>query len=168
MNEIQHFVGAERQMLDLLLDSEEGSLEFARINGDLMGIYERTGRSNRAVHFAEVEFKIVESYAGSNENILANPDVANDVANAYSDMGYSLCSAFRGTEALPYLDRAIEIAKSFPDPECYEKFNIDRFLRNHGRVCQQLGLLDKALADFEEAESYQAKKHGKNSHYDGE
>ncbi len=58
MIEIQHFIGAEKQLLSLLPDAEDESLELATIHRDLMGIYERTGRSNRAVSCAQAEFAI--------------------------------------------------------------------------------------------------------------
>jgi len=159
MLEIQHFISAEKSLSSLLPEVDIKSAGYAQINQDLMGIFERTGRSNRAVECAKVGF-----------DILTGLDVPpeNDLANAYSDMGYSLCAAFRASGALPYLDKAIEMAKAHPEPECYTKFNIDRFLRNHGRANQQLRRFDKALADFEEANYFQAKLHGENSHYDGE
>jgi len=77
MIEIRHFVGAEKQLLSLLPDSDEGSLELAEISRDLMGIYERTGRSERAVASAQVEFGIFESHGLGQDN---------GTANAYSDM----------------------------------------------------------------------------------
>lgn len=158
MLETQQFIGAEKMLISLLPDIDESSFEYAHISRDLLGIYERTGRSIRAVECAESEFRILEE-SGLKDN---------DVANAYSDMGYTLCSAFKASEALPYLDKAIEIAKSHPEPDCYAQFNLDRFLRNHGRANQQLKKFDDALADFKEAEDYQLKVHGEDSHYDGE
>ncbi|KAM0421250.1 hypothetical protein ACHAPT_010972 [Fusarium lateritium] len=135
MLEIQHFTEAESLLLSLLPECEEESTEKVDLLRDLMGIYERTGRSTQAVKYAKKELDLLLRL-GVNED--------NDLANAHSDMGYSLCSAFQASEALPYLDKAIEIAKSHPESDRYTKFNIDRFLRNHGRM------------------------HGKNSHYDGE
>lgn len=143
----------------LLSEYDTKSVEYAHINRDLMGIFERTGRSNRAVECAKIELDILKEHSLSQKN---------DLANAYSDLGYSLCSAFRGLEALAYLDTAIAISKEYPEPERYTKFNIDRFLRNHGRANQLIKQYDKALADSEEAEGYQVKIHGTNSHYDGE
>ena len=159
MLETQQFVAAEKMLSSLLSEYDTKSIEYAHINRDLMGIFERTGRSNRVVECAEIELDILKERGLSQEN---------DLANAYNDMGYSLCSAFRALEALPYLDTAIAIAKEHPEPECYTRFNLDRFLRNHGRANQQIKQYDKALADFEEAEGYQVKLHDANSHYDGE
>ena len=79
-----------------------------------------------------------------------------------------MCSAFRAEEALPFLNKAIDIAKSSPEPDWHLIFNVDRFLRNRGRVYQQLGQFNLALVDFEEAEVFQLKRHGEDSHYDGE
>ena len=124
-----------------------------------MGIYERTGRSYRAVECAKVEFDILVEHIGLDQN---------DLANAYSDMGYSLRSAFKPLDALFYLDKAVDIAKSHPHPKRYTNFNIDRFLRNRGRTKQQLMGFKEALEDFAGAEYYQSKIHGENSHYDGE
>lgn len=124
-----------------------------------MGWFERTGRSVRALECAKTEFDIFVSHKDTDKN---------DLANAYSDMGYSSCAAFKPQEALVYLDRAVEIARSHPEDECYQKFNIDRFLRNRGRTKAQLADYNGALDDFTQAECYQAKLHGKDSHYDGE
>ena len=159
MLEIQHFVSAEKTLSSLLPEVDTKSADYAHISRELMGIFERTGRRNRAVECAKIEFDILTE--------LGTPP-GNDLANAYSNMGYSLCSAFRASEALPYLDKAIVVAKTHPELECYTKFNIYRFLRNHGRANQQLRQFDKALADFEEAEYFQAKLHGEKSHYEGE
>lgn len=145
--------------MDLIPEIEEGSIEYADNTQDLMGIYERTGRSNKAVTCAKTELEIFSKQE--------NPD-ENGLANVYSDVGYTLCSAFQAKEALFYLDKAINIAKGFPDPVRHKKFNLDRFLRNHARIQQQLGNFSEALSDLDEAETYQLKMHGKGSHYDGE
>src|SRR5580700_2762375 len=92
MLEIQQFISAEKMLSSLLPEIDTTSIEYAHINRDLMGIFERTGRSNRAVECAEIEIGILTEHGVPQEN---------DLANAYSDMGYSLCSAFRALEALP-------------------------------------------------------------------
>jgi hypothetical protein len=76
-----------------------------------------------------------------------------------------MLSAYNAAEGLKYLDTAVAMAKAHPEPACYRECNIDRFLRNRGRCRQQF---DKALRDFTEAEYFQAKIHGPDSHYDGE
>lgn len=159
MNETQQFIAAEKLLKDLLPDCNEKSLDYAHMNRILMGIYERTGRSYRAAECAKVEFDIFTEHF--------SPD-QNDLANAYSDMGYSLCSAFKPSDALFYLNKAVDMAKSHPEPKRYTHFNIDRFLRNRGRTKQQLRRFKEALEDFAEAEYYQPKIHGDDSHYDGE
>lgn len=124
-----------------------------------MGIYERTGRSNKAVTEARTELEIFEKQEEAD---------GNGLANVYSDVGYTLCSAFKANEALSYMDKAIEIANSFPDHDRHKKFNMDRFFRNHARIQQQLGNFPEALSDLAEAEKHQLKMHGAGSHYDGE
>lgn len=157
--EIQRYTGAEELLMDLIPEIEEGSIEYADNTQDLMGIYERTGRSNKAVACARKELEIFLKQEAPDENGLAN---------VYSDVGYTLCSAFKAKEALFYLDKAIEIAKMFPEPVRHKRFNLDRFLRNHARIQQQLGNFADALNDLDEAEACQLKMHGKGSHYEGE
>lgn len=94
--------------------------------------------------------------------------MGNDVANAWSNMGYTRVSAFEASDGILYLDKAILMAKDVPEPKRYQQFNIDRFLRNRGRANAQLQRLDDAMRDYEEAEYYQEKIHGPSSHYDGE
>ncbi|KAI1108245.1 P-loop containing nucleoside triphosphate hydrolase protein [Nemania sp. NC0429] len=159
MLEQQQFIGAETLMQNQLSNMDDSSLEYAHMNRMLMGLFERTGRSIKALKCAKLEFDIFVAHNGPEEN---------DLANAYSDMGYSCCSAFKPQEALGYLDRAVDIALSHPEPECYRNFNIDRFLRNRGRTKAQLGDYDGSLNDFSRAEYYQGRIHGENSHYDGE
>lgn len=159
MIEIQHFSDAERSLLSLLENVEDDSEFAAKIHRSLLGIYERTGRSIRAKCSATVEFEIVERY-------FQNAD--NDVANTWSNMGYTRVSAFEASDGLSYLDRAISTAKDIPEPVRYQQYNIDRFLRNRGRANQQLLRFEDALHDFEEADYYQEKIHGPRSHYDGE
>lgn len=89
MLELQQFIGAESLIKSLLLDIDTDSLERARMNRILMGLFERTGRSVRALECAKIEFDIFVSLDGPEEN---------DLANAYSDIGYSLCSAFSRTK----------------------------------------------------------------------
>lgn len=89
----------------------------------------------------------------------------NDVANAWSNMGYTRVSAFEASDGILYLDKAISMANDVPEPRRYQQFNIDRFLRNRGRTNAQLHRLEAAERDFQEAEHYQEKIHGPNSHY---
>lgn len=77
-------------------------------------------------------------------------------------------AACEAKEGLEYLDKALALAETAPKPERYKLYNIDRFLRNHGRGNMLLGRYDEAMKDFDRAEYYQSMIHGKNSHYDGE
>ncbi|KAK0642962.1 P-loop containing nucleoside triphosphate hydrolase protein [Cercophora newfieldiana] len=159
MVEIQQFLQAESSLLSILGGIEAGSLLAASIQRSLLGLYERTGRSVKACSAAETEFKILETHGVYK---------GNDLANAHSNVGYAMASAFRGAEGLKYLDVAVAMAKAHPEPECYQDYNIDRFLRNRGRCRMQMNQFDEALRDFDEAEYYQNKFHGPNSHYHGE
>lgn len=159
MIEIQHFLDAERSLLSLLEDVESGSVFAGKFHRSLLGLYERTGRSIRAKSSASSEFEIVERYSQSG---------GNDVANTWSNMGYTRVSAFEASDGVPYLDKAISMAKDVPEPRRYQQFNIDRFLRNRGRANEQMRRFEDALRDFDEAEYYQEKIHGPSSHYDGE
>ncbi|KAI1350066.1 TPR-like protein [Xylaria sp. FL0043] len=102
-------------------------------------------RSVRVLECAKVEFDIFVAHHGPEEN---------DLANAYSDMGYASCSAFDPQKALMYLDRAVDIALSHQ--------------KSKGRAKAQLRDFDGSLNDVTKAEYYQAKIHGEGSHYDGE
>ncbi|KAK4076770.1 uncharacterized protein Triagg1_4373 [Trichoderma aggressivum f. europaeum] len=159
MIEIQHFLDAERSLLSLLETAENGSALAAKVHRSLLGLYERTGRSILAKRSASLEFDIVVKYSSS---------TSNDVANAWSNMGYTRVSVFEASDAITYLDEAVLMAKTVPELSCYQQFNIDRFLRNRGRANAQLGRFEDALRDFDDAEGYQKKIHGPNSHYDGE
>jgi hypothetical protein len=125
----------------------------------LVGLYERTGRSVKSCDAAEIEFKILGKQGVCE---------GNSPANAKSNVGYAMVSARRATEGLKYLDVAVAMAKSHPEPECYKEYNIDRFLRNRGRCKMQMMQFDEALKDFDEAEYFQDKMHGPDSHYHGE
>ncbi|PTB42496.1 hypothetical protein M441DRAFT_456657 [Trichoderma asperellum CBS 433.97] len=144
MIEIQHFLDAERSLLSLLENAEDDSVFATKVHRSLLGLYERTGRSIRAKSSASLKFEIVGRYS---------QDAGNDVANTWSNMGYT---------------RAISMAKDVPEPKRWRQFNIDRFLRNRGRANEQLRRFEDALRDFDEAEYYQEKIHGPGSHYDGE
>ncbi|KAL6823270.1 TPR-like protein [Trichoderma camerunense] len=157
--EIQQFLEAERSLLSLLETAENGSVLSAKVHRSLLGLYERTGRSILAKSSASSEFAIVSKNSKS---------ASNDVANAWSNMGYARVSAFEASDGIPYLDKAISVARSLPEPSCYQEDNIDRFLRNRGRANQQMRRFEDALRDFDEAEYYQKKIHGPKSHYDGE
>lgn len=159
MIEIQHFLDAERSLLSLLENEENSSLFAAKLHRSLLGLYERTGRSIRAKTSASLEFEIIGK---------GSQDAGNDVANAWSNMGYTRVSAFEASDGVPYLDKAISMAKDVPEPRRCQQFNIDRFLRNRGRANAQLRRFEDALSDYQEAEDYQEKIHGPNSHYDGE
>ncbi|QYT03110.1 hypothetical protein H0G86_010079 [Trichoderma simmonsii] len=159
MIEIQHFLEAERSLLSLLETAKNDSELAAKVHRSLLGLYERTGRSILAKSSASSEWAIV----GSNLR-----DMSNNAANAWSNMGYTRISAFEASDGAFYLDKAISIAKDVPEPSRYQQFNIDRFLRNRGRANQQMRRFEDALRDFDEAEEYQKKIHGPNSHYYGE
>lgn len=159
MIEIQHFLDAERTLLSLLENAENDSAFAAKLHRSLLGLYERTGRSIRAKHSASLEFEIV---------VRDSPSVSNDIANAWSNMGYTRVSAYEASDGILYLDKAISMAKAVSEPRRYQQYNIDRFLRNRGRANAQLQRLEVALSDFHEAEYYQEKIHGTSSHYEGE
>ncbi|KAK7398137.1 hypothetical protein QQX98_012501 [Neonectria punicea] len=159
MIEIQHFLEAESSLLSLLQEVEPGSPMAAKTHRNLLGLYERTGRSILAVEATKNELHILETLDVPRDN---------DLANAHNNRGYALVSAQNAVEGLQYLDTAISMAKSAPEPERYTSYNLDRFLRNRGRAKQQLGRFDDALLDFDEAERIHKMVHGPNSHYDGE
>jgi len=159
MVETQQFLQAESALLSILGDIDNGSLLAASIQRSLLGLYERTGKSVKACHAAEIEFQILEKQGVCE---------GNNLANANSNVGYALVSARRGIEGLKYLDMAVAMAKSHPEPERYQEYNIDRFLRNRGRCRMQMKQFDGALRDFDEAEYFQNKMHGPHSHYHGE
>lgn len=159
MIEIQHFLDAKRSLLSLLENAESNPVFAAKLHRSLLGLYERTGRSICAKNSASLEFEIVGK---------DSQNVGNDVANAWSNMGYTRVSAFEASDGIPYLDKAVSMAKDVPEPRRYQQFNIDRFLRNRGRANEQMERFEVALSDFEEAEYYQEKIHGPSSHYDGE
>ncbi|GFP55674.1 hypothetical protein TASIC1_0005053200 [Trichoderma asperellum] len=159
MIEIQHFLDAERSLLSLLENAENDFVFAAKVHRSLLGLYERTGRSIRAKSSASLEFEIVGRYS---------QDAGNDVANTWSNMGYTRVSAFEASDGVPYLDKAFSMAKDVPEPKRCQQFNIDRFLRNRGRANEQMRRFEDALRDFDEAEYYQEKIHGPSSHYDGE
>ncbi|KAL9471012.1 hypothetical protein ACSS6W_008953 [Trichoderma asperelloides] len=143
-----------------VLENAENDVVFAaKFHRSLLGLYERTGRSIRAKSSASLEFEIVGRYS---------QDAGNDVANTWSNMGYTRVSAFEASDGAPYLDKAISMAKDVPEPKRCQQFNIDRFLRNRGRANEQMRRFEDALRDFDEAEYYQEKIHGPSSHYDGE
>lgn len=123
-----------------------------------MSLYERTGRSVRAIAKAQKALEMRDSL----------PTDKNDLANGFSDVGYSSVAAYEAEQGLQYLEKALSIAEAAPEPDRYKVYNIDRFLRNHGRGNMLLGRYDAAQADFDRAEYYQPMVHGKNSHYDGE
>ncbi|KAJ8130610.1 hypothetical protein O1611_g3019 [Lasiodiplodia mahajangana] len=159
MLEIQQFTNARYVMIDLLQDMDPRSLEYARWSRVVVDRVERVGCSARAQECAKIEFNVV---------VNQNDPEENDLSNAYGDMGYSLCSAFQPSKALEYLDTAIEMALLHPEPDCYQKYNIDHVFRNRGRAKAQLKDFRGAVDDFARAEYYQSKIHGENSHYDGE
>ncbi|KAH6623777.1 P-loop containing nucleoside triphosphate hydrolase protein [Chaetomium tenue] len=162
--EIQHFLAAEAALVSLLGDMThhvgKGSSPLgARIQRNLMGLYERTGRSKKARAAAEIEYDM-RRYDCANQG--------PDNANRHNDVGYTLVSEYKASEAITFLDRAVAIATVYSEPKCYQDYNIDQFLRNRGRCKAQLGQLDEALADFSKAEFFQAKLYGPGSPYDGE
>lgn len=69
---------------------------------------------------------------------------------------------------LTYLDTAVDMARPCPEPECYQRYHLDRALRTRGHAKQQLEQFENSLPDFMEAEYFQEKIHGLNSHYDEE
>lgn len=116
MVETQQFLQAETALLSILGDNYEGSLLAAIIQRSLLGLYERTGRSIKACTAAEVELKALEEHGISG---------GNNLANAHSNVGYSMTSALRAAEGLKHLDTAVAMAKSRPEPERYREYNID-------------------------------------------
>ncbi|KAF1957122.1 TPR-like protein [Byssothecium circinans] len=159
--EIQSFQDCEKTLQKADANCEDkNSLAYAYLCCNLVSLYERTGRSPKAVEHALRSLKIREPLSKDNDK--------NDLANAYSDLGYSSVSNYEAKEAIKYFGKAIEIAKADNNPEFYKTFNIDRFLRNRGRAWMLLGDIEEAVKDFDEAEDYQTKIHGPGSHYHGE
>ncbi|KAK4156150.1 hypothetical protein C8A00DRAFT_30962 [Chaetomidium leptoderma] len=117
------------------------------------------GRSNKACTAAHTELAILTKHDSPEDN---------NLANAYSNVGYALLSVYKAAEGIKYLDTAVAMARAHAEPACYREYNIDRFLRNRGRCRQQMKQFDQARRDFLEAEYFQAKIHGPDSHYDGE
>ncbi|KAI9671547.1 MAG: hypothetical protein M1817_003599 [Caeruleum heppii] len=159
LHEIQCFSACE-ETLALTLDNCEfkDSPTCVPIYRAFASLYERTGRSIRACENARKVLDI----------LLTEPQEKNVMANCYSDMGYTLTAAYRGEEGLEWMEKALALAETEPESTRHQGFNIDRFLRNHGRANMQLGRYDTAIPDFEKAEHYQVKIHGANSHFDGE
>ncbi|KAL1875184.1 hypothetical protein Daus18300_003252 [Diaporthe australafricana] len=151
----------ETMLLSIVSEIDDSTIEHAYNSRDLMEVYESTGKCNKAVQCARAVFDILTKESSTPKN---------DLANAYSDLGNSLCSAFKPLEALPYLGPAIEFAMLHVagEPELYKTFNIDRFMRNQSRAHLQLGNFGSALEDLHKAELCQAIIHGPDSHYDGE
>ena len=137
---------------------DKTSLAYAYICTNLVSLYERTGRSVRAIPNAKNALEIRQTKSHDN----------NDLANGFSDVGYSLVAAYEAEKGLEYLEKALALAEAVPEPERYQTYSIDRFLRNHGRGNMLLGRYKEAKADFDRAEYYQGLIHGENSHYDGE
>ena len=133
-------------------------MAYAYICTNFVSLYERIGRSVKAILNARGALTIRESKTKDE----------NDLANGFSDVGYSLIAAYQAEEGLKYLEKALAIAEAVREPERYKVFSMDRFLRYHGRGNMLLGRYSEARADFDKAEYYQSKIHGKNSHYDGE
>ncbi|KAL8647404.1 MAG: hypothetical protein Q9210_005582 [Variospora velana] len=157
--EIQSFIDCERTLL-LTEDNIEDktSLAYAYLCTNFVSLYKRTGRSVRAIPKAKKALEIRESSATDKNNL----------ANGFSDVGYSSVAAYEAEQGLQYLEKALAFTKAAPEPDRYKVYNIDRFLRNHGRGNMLLGHYDEAKADFNKAEYYQPIIHGKNSHYDRE
>lgn len=130
----------------------------AYICTNFVSLYERTGRSVKAVPNAREALTIRE---------IKTKD-ENDLANGFSDVGYSLIAAYQAEEGLRYLEKALAIAEAVGEPDRYKVFSIDGLWRNHGRGNMLLGRYSEARADFDKAEYYQPKIVGENSQYDGE
>ena len=122
--EIQSFVGCERTLLlaeDNVMDKT--CLAYACLCTNFVSLYERTGRSVRAIPKAKKALEIRENTTTDK----------NDLANGFSDVGYSSVAAYEAEQGLQYLEKALAIAEAAPEPDRYKVYNIDRFLRNHGR-----------------------------------
>jgi hypothetical protein len=118
---IQHFLEAESSFISFLSDMDPDCLIAATIHRNLVGVYERMGRSVKACASARISLEILLKH---------NTFQDNELANIYSNMGYALVSAYKAAEGLSYLDTAVKLAKSCPEPECYQRYTLDRFLRN--------------------------------------
>ncbi|KAL9039792.1 MAG: hypothetical protein Q9214_004731 [Letrouitia sp. 1 TL-2023] len=157
--EIQSFRSCEQTLKLVEKNTEDKtSLIYAYVCTNFVSLYERTGRSVRAIPNAEKALWIRQ-----NENT-----DKNDLANGYSDVGYSSVAAYQAKEGLKNLEEALGIAAETPKPERHTIYNVDRFLRNHGRGNMLLGRFDEASKDFDRAVYFQPLIHGPNSHYDGE
>ena len=144
----------------LLLDDirDKTTLAYAYLCTNFVSLFERTGRSVRAIPKAKEALKIQKAKYRNK----------NDLANAFSDVGYVSIAAYQAEEGLEHLEMALMIAEESPEPDRYEVYNVDRFLRNHGRGNVLLQRYEEASADFAKAQYYRSRIHGPNSHYDGE
>ena len=158
MVEIQNFSDAEKAAKSILTEANNVPRLALRNYRNLLGLYERTGRSIKAYEAAKNEYDVF---------IKSDLPKDNNYANAHIDVGSTLVSSFRAAEALQHLDTAVSMATDVGNPETYTVYNIDRFLRNRARAKQLLGRLDDSLADLDQAEQYQIKIHGPKSHYEG-
>lgn len=161
--EIQSFQDCEKALQTAESNcKDQESLAYAYLCCNFVSLYERTGRSPKAVEYA-LKSKAIREFLSKDQD-------PNDLANAHSDVGYSSVANYKAEAAIESFNEAIKIANSDKErnPEFYKTFNIDRFLRNRGRAWLLLGKVEEAQKDFTEAEGYQVKIHGENSHYDGE
>ena len=106
-------------------------MAYAYICTDFVSLYERTGRSIKTFPNAREALTVRESKTKDE----------NDLVNGFSDVGYSSIAVYQAGEGLKCLEKALAIAEAIGEPERYKVFNIDRFLRNHGRGNMLLGRL---------------------------
>jgi tetratricopeptide (TPR) repeat protein len=148
--EIQSFPDCEKTVRKAEANcADKESIAYAYLCCNFVSLYERTGRSPKAIDFAHRSPTIHEPISiGINKN---------DLANAYSDVGYASISHYDAQHGIEYCGKAVAIANAGADtePEFYRTYNIDRFLRNRGRGKMMLGSLDEAVKDFDDAQRYQ-------------
>lgn len=108
MVEIQHFLEAEAALVPFLDDTGgERSLSAANIHRSLMALYERTGRTKKACAAAKVELGIIlKRYCRPQ-----GPGITI-IPIAHNNVGYTLVSAYKASEAITHLNDAVATARA--------------------------------------------------------
>ncbi|KAL1894159.1 hypothetical protein Sste5346_005945 [Sporothrix stenoceras] len=92
---------------------------------------------------------------------------APELADAYSAIGLALFGLFQSCEVIVLVDKALAVAYAAP-PELHHTFNIGRYLRNRSRPRAALRDFSGAKQDVEDADAFQTRIYGANSHFHGE
>ncbi|KAL9612957.1 MAG: hypothetical protein Q9167_002486 [Letrouitia subvulpina] len=106
--EIQSFRSCEQTLKLVKKNTEDKtSLAYAYVCTNFVSLYERTGRSIRAIPNARKALSIRQNESTDK----------NDLANGYSDVGYSSVAAYQAKEGLKNIEEALGIAEETPEPE---------------------------------------------------